>query len=216
MIYLDCISKSFEGLQVIKPIKYTFGNGKSYLIQGSSGTGKSTLLNMIAGVITPDEGSIVIDGHNITELSTRQRDRFRLMHIGYVFHDFKLFDEMTVLDNLEVLKIELDELQNINTVLESLGLLGKERRKVKTLSGGEKQRVAIARSLLKKPLAMLADEPTGNLNSRIALEIISLLVNTSKVLNIPLIVVSHDTHISLLFDVIIDIESFENGVCDDA
>ena len=184
----------------------TFETGKSYVLLGASGCGKSTLLNMISGVITPSSGRVIIDGTDMTVRSQRQKDAFRIAHIGYIFQDFKLIDEMTVEDNIDVLRLEHVNTSHKNDILRDLGILNLRKRRVNRLSGGEKQRVAIARALVKLPDVILADEPTGNLNYAIGRRIMEELIRTAK--GKTLVCVTHDDRLAELFDEVLDM----NGI----
>lgn len=211
MISIKNLKKNFDGECIIDIPEITFENGVSYIIYGPSGCGKSTLLNIIAGVIPSDSGQITVDELNITELSPVKRDEYRLNSVGYVFQDFRLLDGMTVEDNLKLLELEIRQRFDIERILDGLGILSKKKKKVTTLSVGEKQRVAIARALIKEPAVLLADEPTGNLNARLAKEIMRVIAGYAKKLGIPVLVVSHDYSMREYFDV--SREMFElNGV----
>ncbi|MBQ8840395.1 MAG: ABC transporter ATP-binding protein [Clostridia bacterium] len=202
MIEVKNVTKQFQNETEIKYKDITFETGKSYMLLGASGCGKSTLLNIIAGIISPTSGSVLIDGVNMQEKSQKQRDKFRIEKIGYIFQDFKLINEMTVLDNINILNLEGINTQDAPRLLEELGIAEKKNSKIKHLSGGQKQRVAIARALVKAPDIVLADEPTGNLNFAIGELVIKKLVKASK--NKTLIAVTHDERLSKYFDKVID------------
>lgn len=212
MIEIKSLSKQFKNETAIDYKDITFESGKSYMILGASGCGKSTLLNMIAGILSPDSGAILIDGVDMTLLSQKERDRFRINNIGYIFQDFKLIADMTVADNISILKLEHVDVSNMDNVLASLQMLDKKHKKIKHLSGGEKQRVAIARAIVKMPDIVLADEPTGNLNFSIGEEVIKQLVEVSK--GKTLIAVTHDERLGKYFDYTIDINTMVGGVRD--
>ncbi len=186
-----------------------FESGKSYMLLGASGCGKSTLLNIIAGILSPSEGTVIIDGEALSEASQKKRDKFRIEKIGYIFQDFKLIEEMTVLDNISILKLEGIKTDEAQKILSELGIWEKKNSKIKHLSGGQKQRVAIARALVKAPEIILADEPTGNLNFAIGEEVIKELVRSSK--GKTLIAVTHDDRLSKYFDVVIDMNEITSG-----
>lgn len=212
MIEVKSISKRFPNETAIKYNDIVFEDGKSYMLLGASGCGKSTLLNMIAGILSPTTGSIIIDGKNITNLSQKEKDSFRINKIGYIFQDFKLIQEMTVADNINILNIENVKTDNMNEVLKDLQIFDKKNKKVKFLSGGEKQRVAIARAIVKTPDIILADEPTGNLNFAIGESVIKQLVEISK--GKTLIAVTHDERLGKYFDVTIDVNQITGGRID--
>lgn len=209
MIRITDVSKQFPNETAIDYNDITFEKGKSYMLLGASGCGKSTLLNMIAGILSPEKGTIEIAGEDMTKKSQKQKDKFRIEKIGYIFQDFKLIDEMTVMDNISILRLEKVDISGIDDVLESLEILDKKNKKVKHLSGGEKQRVAIARAIVKKPEIILADEPTGNLNFSIGKAVIKQLVEISK--GKTLIAVTHDERLGKYFDCTVDMNKMTGG-----
>ncbi len=186
----------------------SFEFGRKYLLLGGSGCGKSTLLNMIAGVLAPSEGQIILkDGNEervLSDMNRKKKDRFRIDSIGYIYQDYKLLDEMSVEDNLNILNLEGISTAGLDECLKSLGIYDKKHVKVKHLSGGQKQRVAIARAMVKKPEIILADEPTGNLNHEIGTDIIKKLTELSA--DRLLIVVSHDETLKEYFDEVIMVD----------
>ena len=212
MIKTEYLVKQFRNETEIRYGDLTFETGKSYMLLGASGCGKSTLLNMIAGILSPTEGTITIDGKNMTAATQKEKDKFRIQKIGYIFQDFKLIEEMTVADNLEILRLEGVDLSAMDEVLTSLGIMEKKNAKVKHLSGGQKQRVAIARALVKKPEIILADEPTGNLNFAIGEQVIRELAEVAK--GKTLIAVTHDDRLAKYFDVVIDMNDITGGMQD--
>lgn len=212
MIEIKGLKKQFQNETVIKYKDLVFESGKSYMLLGASGCGKSTLLNMIAGILSPSEGEIIIDGRNMTSLSQNERDSFRIKEIGYIFQDFKLLNEMSVIDNIDILRLEGVSTEKAPQILNELGILEKKNSKVKHLSGGQKQRVAIARALVKEPSIILADEPTGNLNFAIGEQVMSELTNASR--GKTLIAVTHDERLKGYFDFVIDMNEMTSGICD--
>lgn len=209
MIQTKCLSKCFANERAIKYNNMTFEDGKSYMLLGASGCGKSTLLNMIAGILSPDSGEILIDGVNMSEKTQKEKDRFRIQKIGYIFQDFKLITEMTVMDNINILRLEGVDTSAAEETLKNLGMYEKRNKKVKHLSGGEKQRVAIARAIVKMPDIILADEPTGNLNFEIGEAVIKQLIGISG--GKTLIAVTHDERLGKYFDVTIDMNTMIGG-----
>ena len=209
MIQIIGLGKAFQNETQITYRDMTFETGRSYMLLGASGCGKSTLLNMIAGVLSPTEGRILIDGKDMTAASQKEKDRFRIERIGYIFQDFKLIDEMTVADNIGILRLEGVDISGLDEILEAMDILEKKNAKIKHLSGGQKQRVAIARALVKKPDIILADEPTGNLNYAIGEQVVRELVNVSE--GKTLIAVTHDDRLSKYFDEVIDMNEMTSG-----
>lgn len=212
MIEIKGLGKQFQNETQISYRDITFETGHSYMLLGASGCGKSTLLNMIAGVLSPTVGTIQIDGKDMTAASQKEKDKFRIEKIGYIFQDFKLINEMTVADNIGILRLEGIDISGMDEILTALDISEKKNAKIKHLSGGQKQRVAIARALVKKPDIILADEPTGNLNFAIGEQVIKELVDVSK--SKTLIAVTHDDRLAKYFDEVIDMNEMTSGMQD--
>ena len=162
---------------------------------GKSGSGKSTLFHILDGLLTPDEGEVVIDGINILKMKKKELVTFRRLNIGYVFQDFKLIPEFSVVDNiLFPVDLNCEKVDDfyLELLLKELGIEGIKNKLVKMLSGGEKQRVAIARALINKPKLVLADEPTGNLDSYNTEQVMKLFVQLKKMFSLTLMVATHD------------------------
>ena len=212
MIEIKNLSKQFQNETEIDYHDITFETGKSYMLLGASGCGKSTLLNMIAGIISPTEGSITIDGVEMSSATQKAKDKFRIEKIGYIFQDFKLISDMTVADNIGILRLEGVDISGMDSMLRALDIYEKKNAKIKHLSGGQKQRVAIVRALVKKPDIILADEPTGNLNFAIGEQVIRELVEVSK--GKTLIAVTHDDRLAKYFDEVIDMNEMTSGMHD--
>ena len=212
MITIQNLGKQFQNETQIAYRDMTFETGRSYMLLGASGCGKSTLLNMIAGVLSPTSGKIFIDGKDMTAASQKEKDKFRIEKIGYIFQDFKLINEMTVADNIGILRLEGVDISAMDQILAALDITEKKNARVKHLSGGQKQRVAIARALVKKPEIILADEPTGNLNFAIGEQVIRELVAVSK--GKTLIAVTHDDRLAKYFDQVIDMNEMTAGMQD--
>ena len=187
-----------------------FDTGRSYALLGASGVGKSTFLNLIAGVLTSTEGRVTVDGEAVSALPQRERDLYRIRRVGYIFQDFKLLEDMTVQDNINILRLEGVDTSQMDALLDRLGLLRLKKRRVNRLSGGEKQRVAIARALIKRPAIILADEPTGNLNYDTGVEVVrTLLANAGEG---TLIAVTHDDRLAPMFDERMDMNAVAEWV----
>lgn len=209
MIELKNVYKQFPNERAIRYKDLTFESGKSYVLLGASGCGKSTLLNMIAGILTPDGGEILIDGESMAAKSRKEKDKFRIRSVGYIFQDFKLIPDMTVMDNINILRIEGVNTARADEILNALGMKDRKNKKIRHLSGGEKQRVAIARAIVKSPDIILADEPTGNLNFEIGEVVVRELLAVSK--GKTLIAVTHDDRLAPYFDVKIDMNEMTGG-----
>ena len=178
-------------------------------IIGKSGSGKSTLLHMLGGLDVPTEGEVLIDGKRLKGLKKEQLAVFRRRKIGFIFQNYNLVPDLNVYENV-ILPIELDgrkvDTEYVNGILELLGLSGKKEALPGTLSGGQQQRVAIARALAAKPAILLADEPTGNLDSATSHDVLGLLKMASKQFGQTLILITHDRDIAQLADRIVHIE----------
>lgn len=183
--------------------------GEFVAIVGKSGSGKSTLLHMIGGLDRPTEGKVFIDKKDIFTLKDEQLAIFRRRKIGFIFQYYNLIPSLNVWENI-VLPIGLDNKEVdknfINDIINALGLENKKESLPNTLSGGQQQRVAIARALASRPSIILADEPTGNLDSKTSDEVMSLLKNMIKKYNQTLVMITHDETIAQMADRVIYIE----------
>ncbi len=184
-------------------------DGEFISIVGTSGSGKSTLLNMLGGLDRPDSGTVNISGKQIFSMSDEELTIFRRRNIGFIFQNYNLVPVLNVYENI-VLPIELDgseaDKSYVGTVINTLGIGQKLTAMPNMLSGGQQQRVAIARALAYKPAIILADEPTGNLDSRTSMDVISLLKVTSREFNQTIVMITHNEEIALMADRIIRIE----------
>ncbi len=183
--------------------------GEFVAIVGTSGSGKSTLLHMLGGLDRPTSGSVMVDGKDIFALKDEERTIFRRRKIGFVFQNYNLVPVLNVYENI-VLPIELDgnvpDVQYVQNIVETLGLQSKLGSLPNQLSGGQQQRVAIARALSTKPAIILADEPTGNLDSKTSQDVLSLLKVTSQKFSQTIVMITHNEEIAQLADHIIHIE----------
>lgn len=193
ILELHGISKAYvNGKQVLSDLSYTLATGEYVAIMGDSGVGKSTLLNLIAGLDMPDAGEILIDG---TALSARDDDAttyLRRRHFGFIFQAFHVLPHLTLLQNIALpLLLNQLPLDRAEQMLSAVGLQGREQDFPRQLSGGELQRVAIARALVHRPRLILADEPTGNLDPDTAREILHLMRSEIKANGAAGILVTH-------------------------
>ena len=186
-----------------------FEEGKFYAIIGRSGSGKSTLLHILGGLDRPTSGEVLVDGKDICAMNDEQMAIFRRRHMGFVFQQFNLLEEYNVKNNI-LMPLKLDGRKAdpafYEEVIATLGLKEKVRKFPSELSGGEQQRVAIARSVLAKPRLIIADEPTGNLDQKTGEEVLELLTTCAAKFGQTLIVVTHDPEIARKADVVICIE----------
>lgn len=197
-------------VHALKNISLRVEQGEFIAIVGTSGSGKSTLLNLIGGLDLPSEGEIMIRKHNIARLKRKELTVFRRRNIGFVFQNYSLMPVLNVYDNV-ALPVTLDrgkyvDHSYIEGVLKELGLWEKRMRFPNELSGGQQQRVALARALANKPAIILADEPTGNLDSRTTVEVMGLLKNSSKKYNQTILMVTHNESLAGSCDRIFHIE----------
>ncbi len=197
------ITKALDGVSL------TIEQGEFVAIVGTSGSGKSTLLNMIGGLDIPTSGSVSIKGKELSHMKEEQLTIFRRRNIGFVFQNYNLVPVLNVHENI-VLPVELDgdtvDKTFMNEVVSMLALQNKLNSMPNNLSGGQQQRVAIARALVAKPAIILADEPTGNLDSRTSSDVLGLLKGTSNKFNQTIVMITHNTEIAQLADRIVRIE----------
>ena len=183
--------------------------GEFVAIVGTSGSGKSTLLNMIGGLDVPTSGKVIVDGRELSTLKDEQLTIFRRRKIGFIFQNYNLVSVLNVYENI-VLPVELDgnkvDKKFMKEVVQMLGLEDKLNNMPNNLSGGQQQRVAIARALVSKPAIVLADEPTGNLDSKTSADVLGLLKTTSQKFHQTLVMITHNNEIAQLADRIIRIE----------
>ena len=190
-------------------VNLTVESGEFLSIVGTSGSGKSTLLHMLGGLDRPTSGDVIVDGKEIFKLKDEALTIFRRRKIGFVFQNYNLMPTLNVYENI-ILPIGLDgnipDQEYVTKIIETLGLESKLQNMANHLSGGQQQRVAIARALASKPAIILADEPTGNLDSKTSQDVLSLLKVTSEKFNQTIVIITHNEEIAQLADRIIRIE----------
>ena len=183
--------------------------GEFVAVVGTSGSGKSTLLHMMGGLDKPTSGSVIVNGEALAEKSDEELTIFRRRNIGFIFQNYNLVPILNVYENI-VLPVNLDgdtvDHKYLNEIVTLLGLKGKMKNLPASLSGGQQQRVAIARALITKPAIVLADEPTGNLDSRTSADVLGLLKRTSFEFNQTIVMITHNSEIAQLADRIVRIE----------
>lgn len=209
---VDLVKYYGDGDNQVKAIDHTsirIGQGEFVAIVGRSGSGKSTLLHMLGGLDRPDSGEVVIRGENIFSLKDEQLAVFRRRRVGFIFQDYNLIPALNVWENI-VLPLGLDgkkvNKDYVMDIVESIGLAEKLHALPGMLSGGQKQRVAIARALSSRPAIILADEPTGNLDSRTEMEVMAALKNCVGKYGQTLVMITHDETIAQMADRILVIE----------
>ena len=190
-------------------VNFSVDHGEYVAVVGTSGSGKSTLLHMMGGLDTPTSGSVFVRDKDLSKMNDEQLTIFRRRNIGYIFQNYNLVPILNVYENI-VLPVELDgdtvDQQFMDTIVSMLGLDDKLNNMPNQLSGGQQQRVAIARALITKPAIILADEPTGNLDSKTSADVLGLIKRTSAEFRQTVVMITHNNDIARLADRIVRIE----------
>lgn len=205
MIKVQGINKSFGSLQVLKSIDLTISKGEIVSIVGPSGAGKTTLLQIMGTLDKPDSGKVIFEGKDVTKYSDRKLSDFRNKNIGFVFQFHQLLPEFTALENTMIpaligKKDRSEATRDANNILELMGLADRKFHKPSELSGGEQQRVAVARALINNPMIVFADEPSGSLDTENKSELHSLFFKLRDELDQTFVIVTHDTQLAGLTD----------------
>lgn len=205
MIDIKGIKKSFGPLQVLKGIDLHINKGEVVSIVGPSGAGKTTLLQIIGTLDRPDNGNIIIDDIDVSKLSTKQLSEFRNQHIGFVFQFHQLLPEFTAIENIMIPAYiaglsTSDAKKRALELLDFMGLSERAQHKPNELSGGEKQRVAVARALVNNPAVILADEPSGSLDSKNKQELHQLFFDLRDKFGQTFVIVTHDENLAHITD----------------
>ncbi len=184
-------------VEILKGINLTIMPGEFVMLLGPSGSGKSTILHLVAGLTPPDQGEIAINGIDLATCTTNQMLQLRREELGYVFQDFKLLQGLTALENVMIPLIAVGQSvsaakKRATEMLSYFGLAERLQYFPRKMSGGEQQRVGIARALANKPGLILADEPTGNLDQKLAMEVVETLANLAKETHTSILMVTHD------------------------
>ncbi len=211
MIDIKGITKSFGSLQVLKGIDLHIDKGEVVSIVGPSGAGKTTLLQIMGTLDKPDNGEISVDGVDVMSLSSNKLSDFRNQHIGFVFQFHQLLPEFTALENIMIPayirgKGTSEAKKRALELLDFMGLADRANHKPNELSGGEKQRVAVARALVNNPAVVLADEPSGSLDSKNKAELHQLFFDLRDKFGQTFVIVTHDEHLASITDRTIHIE----------
>ena len=205
MIELENITRSFGSLQVLKGISLNIERGEVVSITGPSGAGKTTLLQIMGSLDKPDGGKVLYDGQDITRMSEKEISAFRNKHIGFVFQFHQLLPEFTALENISIpMLIAGQGMRQANArakeLLQLLGLADRADHKPSELSGGEKQRIAVARALANQPDVILADEPSGSLDTKNKEELHKLFFSLRDQLGQTFVIVTHDESLAAMTD----------------
>jgi putative ABC transport system ATP-binding protein len=203
------ISKSYgEGEAAVRAlcnVSLDVNYGEFVAVMGPSGSGKSTLMHLLAGLDRPTEGSVYIEGDNVTEMKDKELTMLRRQRVGFIFQAFNLIPQLTAEENI-VLPLTLARQKangNLDALLDQVGLTDRRKHKPTELSGGQQQRVAVARALITEPAVVFADEPTGNLDSKSSDDILALLRNAADERNQTTVMVTHDAHAASFADRVI-------------
>ena len=194
-------------LKAIDHINFTIEEGEFVVILGPSGAGKSTLLNLLGGLDTVTSGKIIVDGNNIESFSDNQLTQYRAKNVGFIFQFYNLIPNLTALENVELMSDIVDVDIDGLSVLDSVGLATHANQFPSQLSGGEQQRVSIARAVAKKPAMLLCDEPTGALDSKTGVSILTLLQNMSVNNNSTVVIVTHNAILAEAADKVMRIKN---------
>ena len=205
MIHLTNIEKSFGSLEVLKGIDLEINKGEVVSIVGPSGAGKTTLLQIIGTLDRPDSGKVIVDGVDVSTLSQKKLSDFRNQHVGFVFQFHQLLPEFTALENIMIPafiagKSQKEAKRRALELLDFMGLTERAEHKPNELSGGEKQRVAVARALVNNPAVILADEPSGSLDTKNKGELHQLFFDLRDKFGQTFVIVTHDEQLASITD----------------
>ncbi|MFZ3136454.1 MAG: ABC transporter ATP-binding protein [Thermodesulfovibrionales bacterium] len=208
MIKLENVEKYYGGHKVLKGINLIIQKGEFISVMGSSGSGKSTLLNLIGGMDRPEKGAVIVNGENISVFTDEKLTLYRRKKIGFIFQFFNLLPNITVFENISMplLLNGSEDREKVFQYMKRINLDGKEDKYPYQLSGGEQQRVAIARALIHEPEIILADEPTGSLDSETGGRIMDLVQELTEEMNKTVILVTHESYIAEYADRIVRIK----------
>lgn len=209
LVVINNVTKQYhkggESITPLDEVSLEIEQGEFLSLMGASGTGKSTLLNLIASIDHPDSGSIIVDGTEITALSRSQLSRWRAANLGYIFQTHNLVPVLTAYENVELPLLLLpmsrsERKKRVQVALQAVDLLDRADHYPRQMSGGQEQRVGIARAIVKHPKIVVADEPTGDLDSETSEQILNLLKRLNRELDITLLMVTHDAEAAQIAD----------------
>lgn len=203
MLIVENLKRYYEGenvtVKALDDVSFQIDSGDFVAVVGASGSGKSTLLHLIGGLDMPTEGKVVIDGVDLYALKEDERTIFRRRHVGFVFQAYNLLPMLTVYENILLpfgLDGETPSLEYMQGIVSRLGLEEQLDKMPNALSGGQQQRVAIARALVRKPALILADEPTGNLDSKSSAEVVALFQSINREMGHTIVMITHDDDVA--------------------
>lgn len=211
LIELKNINRYYQSgehvLKALDDVNLTLDEGKFIVVLGPSGAGKSTLLNLLGGLDSPSSGSIIVSGKDISTLSNNELATYRAEMVGFVFQFYNLIPTLTIYENIALVKEIVPNALDPMEMLKEVGLLDHAKNFPSELSGGEQQRVSIARALCKNPKILLCDEPTGALDSETGVVVLKLLLSMAKNYNKTIVVVTHNQNIAKMADTIIRVKN---------
>ena len=211
LLLISHVKKSFGTLEVLKDISIDVYKGDVVSILGPSGSGKSTLLNIIGGIDSADSGYISINGDKLKDMSEKKLTQYRRKHLGYVFQMYNLIPNLNVKENIEVGAYLSDSPLDIDELLNTLGLFEHRYKLPNQLSGGQQQKTAIGRAIVKNPDILLCDEPTGALDYNTGKQILKLLQDTCRKRGVTVVVITHNLALTAMGDKVIKVK---NGIVD--
>lgn len=193
--------------KALNDVSFNIDEGELVAIVGASGSGKSTCLNILGGMDKPTSGSVIVNGEDISKYKDKQLIKYRKDNIGFVFQFYNLIQNLTVKENLELAASRTDEKVDLDKLLKQVGMLEKKNNFPSQLSGGEQQRVSIARALSKSPILLLCDEPTGALDYESSKQVLKLIEDTNKKFNVTTVIITHNEAITPMSDKVITFKS---------
>ena len=207
ILRMENITKQFPGVLALDNVSFTLDEGKFVVILGPSGAGKSTLLNMLGGLDSPTSGTITVNGRDISTLSSNALADYRASTVGFVFQFYNLIPTLTVYENVALVKEIAKDALDTKSILAEVGLADHLHNFPSELSGGEQQRVSIARALAKNPKILLCDEPTGALDSETGVLVLKLLLSMARNYGKTIVIVTHNQSIAKMADVVIRVKN---------
>lgn len=193
--------------KALNDVSFNIDEGELVAIVGASGSGKSTCLNILGGMDKPTSGSVIVNGEDISKYKDKQLIKYRKDNIGFVFQFYNLIQNLTVKENLELAASRTNEKVDLDKLLKQVGMLEKKNNFPSQLSGGEQQRVSIARALSKSPILLLCDEPTGALDYESSKQVLKLIEDTNKKFNVTTVIITHNEAITPMSDKVITFKS---------